>query len=96
MNKKELIDKVANNLKQSDTHVKKADISVIIDATFEEIGKEIINGGKYLARGFGSFTSTTVKERKGKNPQTGKAILIPSRKRCKFTQSETLKEKINA
>lgn len=47
-----------------------------------------------LAR-FGRFEAKTLKEKQGRNPQTGKGCFIPEHKKIKFHTSGLLDEKVN-
>ncbi len=44
--------------------------------------------------GFGTFSVTKRKARKGRNPKTGEEIKIPATKSPKFTPGKALKEAI--
>ncbi len=44
---------------------------------------------------FGSFQMRTVKERIGRNPQTGQECIIPEHEKVKFVASEGLADRIN-
>ncbi|MFW6177864.1 MAG: HU family DNA-binding protein, partial [Desulfohalobiaceae bacterium] len=44
--------------------------------------------------GFGTFSVEKRKERKGRNPQTGSEITIPSAKVVKFRPGKLLKESV--
>ena len=45
--------------------------------------------------GFGTFKRVFRKERKGRNPRTGKEIQIPASATVKFTPSKALKERMS-
>lgn len=79
MNKSELIDAIAEKSGLSKVDSKKA-----LDATLEAISDEVKKGGKVVLVGFGTFSLTERKARKGINPQTKKAIQIPAKKSAKF------------
>jgi len=44
--------------------------------------------------GIGSFKAVQRKARKGRNPRTGKELMIPAHKAVKFTVGKGLKEKL--
>jgi DNA-binding protein HU-beta len=48
-------------------------------------------GDKFSLPGFGTFSVVRRGRRKGRNPQTGKEIIIPARKVVKFKPGNSLK-----
>ncbi len=87
MTKAELVEKVA-----SDTGLSKADAGRALDAAFDNIKKTLKKGQKVTLVGFGTFSVSKRKARKGRNPQTGEEIKIPASKIPKFTPGKGLKE----
>ena len=64
--------------------------------TILEIIKEALTSGEdILASGFGKFSVRVKSERKGRNPATGKELLLPARKVVTFKCSQKLRETIN-
>lgn len=51
----------------------------IVDAVFKKIEDKVKSGEKIEIRGFATFSSTARKERKGRNPITGEALIIPAK-----------------
>ena len=49
---------------------------------------------KVMFKGFGRFEMRTVKERMGRNPQTGQQCIIPKHEKIKFVASEGLVDRI--
>ena len=90
MNKTELIASVAAKTKST----KKA-AGIAIEAVVESIQKELAKGGKVQLIGFGTFQVRARKERKGRNPQTGKPISIPASKHPVFSAGKALKDAVN-
>lgn len=63
---------------------------------YETIVLEVLKSGEELKlNSFGTFKSSTSKEREGVNPQTGEKILIKSKKQPKFTFSKSIKDALN-
>ena len=65
----------------------------VYNSIFEEIKKEV-KKDKVSVFGFGTFSVVAIKERTGRNPQTGKEIKIKASKKVKFTPSATFKEEV--
>jgi DNA-binding protein HU-beta len=62
-----------------------------VDLILEKIKERLVRGEKVLLSGFGCFTVMQRKDKKGVNPQTGEAMLIPGRNSIKFKLSKNLK-----
>ncbi len=85
MNKSELISAIAEK-----SGLTKVDSKKALDATLEAISDEVKKGGKVVLVGFGTFSLTERKARRGINPQTKQAIQIPAKKSAKFKPGTTL------
>jgi DNA-binding protein HU-beta len=89
VNKQELVDKVAKK-----TGILKKDVQAVINMTVETVVDSVKKGDKVTLVGFGTFSSAKRKARKGRNPQTGKEIVIPARKSPKFAAGKAFKDKV--
>ncbi|WP_028951204.1 HU family DNA-binding protein [Sulfurihydrogenibium subterraneum] len=90
MTKKELISVVAQK-----AGLKKAAAEKAVNAAIEAVVDAISKGERVAIPGFGIFNVRERKERKGRNPRTGKEIKIPARKVVAFTAAKALKEAVN-
>jgi DNA-binding protein HU-beta len=86
MTKLELVDKMAKEAK-----VTKAAAAKALDSFVDGVKKALKKGEKVTLIGFGTFSVTQRKARKGRNPQTGKEIKIAARKAPKFSAGKALK-----
>ena len=86
MTKTDLIGKMAKEAK-----VTKAAAGKALDSFVDGVKKALKKGDKVTLIGFGTFSVTQRKARKGRNPQTGKEIKIPARKAPKFSAGKALK-----
>ena len=66
-----------------------------IDAFFDLIGSQLVDGQDAKISGFGNFEVRTKSARPGRNPRTGEPVTIPPRRVITFKTSGQLKEKIN-
>lgn len=66
----------------------------MIDAFFELISECLIEGNDVKISGFGNFQIRTKAPRPGRNPRTGEAIPIASRRVVTFHASHKLKDQI--
>lgn len=89
MTKAELIDAVAKK-----AGLTKKESAQAVDAIVESIAEALKKGDKVTLVGFGTFSVTKRKPRKGRNPKTGEEIKIPATKSPKFTPGKALKEAV--
>ena len=87
MNCKELVDAVAKV-----TELQKKDVKLAITQALQFIANELSDGKEVVLSGFGTFKVVDVKERNGRNPATGEAIVIPAGKKVRFKPHGALKE----
>lgn len=89
MTKAELIEKIANG-----ANLSKAQASRALDATINAIKATLKKGQKVTLIGFGTFSVSKRKARKGRNPRTGEEIKIPAMKVPRFTAGKAFKDAI--
>ncbi|AIQ19380.1 HU family DNA-binding protein [Paenibacillus sp. FSL R7-0204] len=89
MNKSDLI-----NVVTEATELPKKDATKAVDAVFEAITGALQSGDKVQLVGFGNFEVRERSARKGRNPQTGEEIEIPSSKVPAFKPGKALKDGI--
>jgi len=66
----------------------------LIDAFFDMIAQNLVNGVDVRISGFGNFQIRTKAPRPGRNPRTGELIPIDARRVATFHASHKLKEQI--
>jgi integration host factor subunit alpha len=69
--------------------------SEIVETCLEIIKSELESGEDVLVSGFGKFCVREKKERKGRNPATGDAMMLAPRRVVTFKCSGKLKDMIN-
>jgi len=89
VNKKELIEKMAGNAGLTKTDAEKA-----LKAFEESVVDALKKNDKVTLVGFGTFSVSERKARKGRNPQTGEEISIPAKKSPKFTPGKLFKDSV--
>ncbi len=93
MNKQDLVDAVAKRL-----DITKARASQITELFFAEDGilaSELRRGGKIAISGFGNFETRTRAAREGRNPRTGKTIMLKASTVPAFRAAKALRELVN-
>lgn len=89
MNKGELIDRVADELKSS-----KAEASRLVEVVLTGIQDGIKNDSKVVISGFGTFIRRTRPPRNGINPITKEPMMIEAKATCGFRPSATFKSSL--
>ena len=87
MNKGQLIEEVAKKGKFTKKEARSA-----VELTLETIKKNTKKGRGVQLLGFGTFSVTKRKRRKGRNPQTGAEITIPASKTVRFKAGKGFKQ----
>ena len=66
-----------------------------VETLLELIKQSLASGDDVLISGFGKFSVKQKAKRKGRNPATGKDMILDPRKVVTFKWSEKLKERLN-
>jgi DNA-binding protein HU-beta len=70
----------------------KKEARTAVELTLETIKKNTKKGRGVQLLGFGTFSVTKRKRRKGRNPQTGEEIIIPASKTVRFKAGKGFKQ----
>ena len=90
MTKAELVEQMAK-----DAGISKTAAATALDSFTANVTKALKKkDGKVTLVGFGTFSKTRRKARKGRNPQTGEPIKIKASKSVKFKAGKKLKDAI--
>ena len=79
---------------ESNGYTRKKSIETV-ETVLELIKRSLEFGEDVLISGFGKFCVNQKAERKGRNPATGKDMMLAPRKVVTFKWSEKLREKLN-
>ncbi len=90
MNKEQLIQKIAGDVKLT-----KAQAKAALESFVDAVEKTLKKGDKIALVGFGTFSVSKRKARTGRNPSTGAAIKIPAKKVVKFKAGKEFANFIN-
>ena len=66
-----------------------------VETLLELIKKSLESNDDVLVSGFGKFCVRDKKERKGRNPSTGEAMMLDARKVITFKSSGKLRDRVN-
>ena len=90
MNKTELVAAIAEKAELS-----KKDSEKALTAFVEVVTEELQKGEKVQLVGFGTFEVSKRAAREGRNPQTGKTMMIAASKAPRFKAGKALKDALN-
>ena len=90
MNKAKFIEKIQCTV----SGMSKKETSEVVGKVFEALAEAIKKDCRFSYPGFGTFIVRNRHARKGRNPQTGKEILIKASKTVAFKPAPGLKEKL--
>ena len=89
MTKAELVAQMAKDAK-----ISKAAAGKALNGAIAAVTKALKKGDSVTLVGFGTFSISKRKARKGRNPQTGKEIKIAARKVAKFKAGSELRKAV--
>ncbi|RMF85759.1 MAG: HU family DNA-binding protein [Nitrospinota bacterium] len=89
MNKGDLIDRMAK-----EAGITKKAAGKALDSFTNTVMEALSKGDSVRLVGFGSFSVTERKRRKGRNPQTGAEMIIPATKAPKFSAGKMFREMV--
>ena len=78
------------------TGTSKSEVDNMFNAIFDTIADALKKQDKVPVPGFGNFATKVKEERKGRNPSTGKEMLIPRSVVVSFKPATQLKEVVNS
>jgi DNA-binding protein HU-beta len=90
MNKADLVNSISEH-----SGLTKTKSNQVLDAITSIITDALAKGDKVTLVGFGTFTTSERKARKGRNPKTGEVIEIPAKRVAKFKAGSSLTETVN-
>ncbi len=91
MIRSELIQKLA--AQNSDLRVD--EVEKIVDTFFESIVEALESGGRVELRGFGAFSTRARAPRTGRNPRTGEAVTVASKRVVYFKPGKDIRARLN-
>lgn len=72
------------------------EVDKIVDLVFDSIVERLAEGGRVELRGFGAFSTRARDGRTGRNPRTGEAVLIDSKRVPYFKAGKEIRQRLNA
>lgn len=90
LTKNDLVDRIYNG-----TEMTKAKSAELVDALLEIMKNTFVNGEDILITGFGKFCVKEKRQRRGRNPQTGRDLMVDARRVVTFKCSGALRDRLN-
>ncbi len=91
MIRSELIQIIADD----NPHLFQRDVERIVNTVFEEITEAMAKGERVELRGFGAFSVKQRDARLGRNPRTGAAVSVGSKRVPFFKTGKLLRDRLN-
>jgi len=91
MIRSELVDILA----QENPELSNREVDSIVTIFFDEIVKQLAEGGRVELRGFGAFSTRARDGRTGRNPRTGAAVAIDAKRVPYFKPGKEMRERLN-
>lgn len=71
------------------------EVEQVVDVFFDEIALRLAEGGRVELRGYGTFSTRQRESRTGRNPRTGEAVSVPSKRVPYFKPGKEMRERLN-
>jgi integration host factor subunit beta len=71
------------------------DVEAIVECFFDDIIAQLAGGGRVELRGFGTFSTRARESRTGRNPRTGDAVDIASKRVPYFKPGKEMRDRLN-
>lgn len=75
--------------------LKAEEVEQVVDIFFDEITQRLAEGGRVELRGFGAFSTRQREARTGRNPRTGEAVNVPSKRAPYFRPGKEMRRLLN-
>lgn len=91
MTRSELIQQLASR----HPNLTATDIDMVVRTILDAMSRTLARGGRIEVRGFGSFGINHRPPRKGRNPKTGVAVMVPAKYVPHFKPGKELRERVD-
>ena len=86
---------LVQSLAQANAGLTAREVDKIVELFFEEIVERLAAGGRVELRGFGDFSTRARGGRIGRNPRTGDAVEIGSKRVPYFKPGKDVRQRLN-
>ena len=71
------------------------DVEAIVSTFFDEIARQLAEGGRIELRGFGAFSTRARDGRTGRNPRTGELVEVTAKRVPYFKPGKEMRARLN-
>ena len=82
-------------LAKDNPELRQEEVEQVLDIFFDEITERLAECGRVELRGFGTFSTREREARTGRNPRTGEAVEVPSKRVPYFKPGKEMRERLN-
>lgn len=79
----------------ADSNFSKERCTELVESVFDLVKEELVSGSPVMISGFGKWSIRDKNPRRGRDPQTGRELMLNSRRVITFKCARKLKESIN-
>ncbi len=87
---------LVHSLGKSFEGLSQREMDQIVDLFFDTITNQLADGGRVELRGFGTFSTRSRDGRSGRNPRTGEAVEIDSKRVPYFKPGKEIRQRLSA
>jgi integration host factor subunit beta len=91
MIRSELVARIA----EQNPHLYARDVEVVVSAILDRVATALAEGDRVELRDFGTFCARDREARTGRNPRTGKAVLVQARTAVHFKPGKAMRTRLN-
>lgn len=82
-------------LSKGNPELRSDEIEQVVDLFFDEITRQLAEGGRVELRGFGAFSTRERDARQGRNPRTGEAVDVAAKRVPFFKPGKEVRRLLN-
>ncbi|MXO86072.1 integration host factor subunit beta [Altererythrobacter aurantiacus] len=82
-------------LGEGNPELRSEEIEQVVDLFFEEIARQLAEGGRVELRGFGTFSTREREARQGRNPRTGETVEVDAKRVPFFKPGKEMRRLLN-
>jgi len=82
-------------LLKNNPHLIQADVESIVKIVLKNISDALSKKGRAEIRGFGTFSVRHRNARNGRNPRTGKKVVVPAKNVPMFKAGKSIRDRLN-
>ncbi len=86
---------LVKKIHEKNVHLFERDAERIVSVIFNEITQSLADGKRVELRGFGAFSISRRKRRRGRNPRTGETVIVEDKVIPKWKMGKELRIKLN-